>query len=80
MVPVCLSAKAAKQKILFASPSFGIMWGHWLYLGGIHLLGLVGIGSFCYCELSGFLPVGASFCPWRSLGTGQGIFALNPRA
>ena len=35
------------------------------------------IGSFCYCELSRFLPVGASFCHWTLLRMGQDIFALN---
>jgi hypothetical protein len=75
-----LSVNAAKQKMLLVCSSLGMMWGHWLVLGGIHRHGSVVIGSSCYCKLSGLLPVGASFCPSTLLGTVQDMFALNLRA
>ena len=79
MVPACLSANAAKQEMLLACLLLGMMWRHRLVMGDIHRLGLVVIGLFCYCELSGFLLVCASFCPWTLLVMVQGIFALNLR-
>ena len=41
MVPACLSVKAAKQKILLACPSLGMMWGALVGSGG-HSLSWIG--------------------------------------